>query len=183
MLRLARLYVPSMAVAEEVVQDTWLAVLRGIGGFEGRSSLRGWVFAILLNRARTGGRRERRSVPFASLRRRHDDGRDEPAVDPRRFQGRGDERPGWWALAPSPVEAPGERLEAAETRDAIGRALAALPPRQRETLVLRDVIGLGPEEACAILGVSDGNHRVLLHRARSRMRAALERHLTGDAPA
>jgi RNA polymerase sigma-70 factor (ECF subfamily) len=177
LLRLARSYVPSQAVAEEVVQETWLAVIRGIDGFEGRSSLRTWVFGILLNLARTQGRRERRTLPFASLMRRGPEGRAEPAVEPARFQGRRDERPGWWAAPPARWGDPEEYLEAAETQAALQRAIAALPPRQREALVLRDVLGLPADEACGVLGLSEGNQRVLLHRARAKVRAALEQHI------
>jgi RNA polymerase sigma-70 factor, ECF subfamily len=174
MLRLARGHVPSHAVAEEVVQETWIAVLRGIDGFEGRSSLRSWVIGILLNQARSHGRRERRSLPFASLRRRAEEGGAEPAVDPDRFQGRRDARPGWWAAPPARWADPEDRLETAEARAALRRAIAALPPRQRDTLVMRDVLGLSAEEACTVLGSSEGNQRVLLHRARAKVRAALE---------
>jgi RNA polymerase sigma-70 factor, ECF subfamily len=173
MLRLARAHVPSREVAEEVVQETWLGVLRGIGRFEGRSSLRSWVFAILLNQARTHGRRERRSLPFASLRHRAEDDPG-PAVEPERFQGRRGERPGWWAAPPARWADPEERLDAAETQAALRTAIDALPPRQRECLLLRDVLGMSSEEACSVLGTSEGNQRVLLHRARAKVRAALE---------
>jgi RNA polymerase sigma-70 factor (ECF subfamily) len=166
--------VPSGAVAEEVVQETWLAVLRGIDGFEGRSSLRTWVFGILLNLARSHGRRERRALPFAALRRRSEEGREEPAVPRARFQGRRGERPDWWADPPARWGDPQERLEAAATRAALRGAIEALPPRQREALLLRDVLGLSAEEACSVLGASEGNQRVLLHRARAKVRAALE---------
>ena len=181
LLRLAQVHVPSRSVAEEVVQETWLAVLRGIDRFEGRSSLRTWVFGILLNLARTHGRRERRTLPFAALRERWEARRDEPAVAPGRFQGQEGERPGWWA---APVERwadPEERLEGAEARRVLKEAIAALPPRQREVLVLRDVLGFSAEEACSVLEVSDGNQRVLLHRGRARVRRALESYFGGDA--
>ncbi len=181
LLRLARLHVPSQAVAEEVVQETWLAVLRGLPGFEGRSSLRTWVFSILLNLARTRGQRERRVLPFAALRERWERGG--PAVPPERFQGRGGERPGWWAAPPARWADPHEQLETKAAHAALQAAIGTLPPRQREALVLRDVLGLGAEEACSVMGVSDGNHRVLLHRARSKVRLALERHLAGEAVA
>jgi RNA polymerase sigma-70 factor, ECF subfamily len=177
MLRLARLHVPSHAVAEEVVQETWLAVLAGLPRFEGRSSLRTWVFSILLNLARTRGVRERRVLPFAALRGR----RGEPAVPPERFQGRRGERPGWWAAPPLRWADPHVQLETRATHDALQAAIAALPARQREALVLRDVLGLEPEEACSVIGVSEGNHRVLLHRARAKVRAALERHFAEAA--
>jgi RNA polymerase sigma-70 factor (ECF subfamily) len=179
MLRLARLHVPSHGVAEEVVQETWLAVLRGLDRFEGRASLRSWVFSILLNRARSLGTRERRVLPFASLRERWAE-RGDPGVPPERFQGLGDERPGWWAVPPARWD-PHARLETAEAVAALQAAVAALPPRQREALVLRDVLGLSPEEAASVLGVNDGNQRVLLHRARSHVRNALEDVLGEDA--
>jgi RNA polymerase sigma-70 factor, ECF subfamily len=181
LLRLAQVHVPSRSVAEEVVQETWLAVLRGIDRFEGRSSLRTWVFGILLNLARTHGRRERRTLPFAALRERWEAHRGEPAVAPRRFQGREGERPGWWA---APVERwadPEERLEGAEAQRVLKEAIGALPARQREVLVLRDVLGFSAEEACSVLEVSDGNQRVLLHRGRARVRRALESYFGGDA--
>jgi RNA polymerase sigma-70 factor (ECF subfamily) len=181
LLRLARLHVSSQAVAEEVVQETWLAVLRGIDGFEGRSGLRSWVIGILLNQARRHDRRERRSLPFAALARGSAEGRDEPAVPEHAFQGWNGRRPGWWVVPPARPEAPGERLEAEALRRELTAAIAALPPRQREVITMRDVLGLPAEEVCSVLGVSEGNQRVLLHRARSRVRRRVERHLTGDA--
>jgi len=159
LLRLARLHVPSQEVAEEVLQETWLAVLRGIDGFEGRASLRSWVIGILLNQARQHGRRERRSLPFAALRRERQRA----------------------PLPPARPEAPGERLEAEALRHALTAAIAELPPRQREVLTMRDVIGLPADQVCTVLGVSEGNQRVLLHRARSRVRRKVEGHLTGQA--
>jgi RNA polymerase sigma-70 factor (ECF subfamily) len=180
LLRLARLHVPSHAVAEEVVQDTWLAVFRGLPQFEGRSSLRTWVFAILLNLARTRGRRERRVLPFAALRERWDERGREPAVPSERFQGRRGERPGWWAVPPARWGDPHEQLETAAALAALQSAITDLPPRQREVLVLRDLLGLAADEACNVLGLSDGNQRVLLHRARAKLRAALERHLANQ---
>jgi RNA polymerase sigma-70 factor (ECF subfamily) len=181
LLRLARLHVPSQEVAEEALQETWLAVLRGIDGFEGRSSLRSWVIGILLNQARQHGRRERRSLPFAALRRMGEEGRDEPAVSPMAFQGWNGPRPGWWIVPPSRPEAPGERMEAEALRHALTAAIAELPPRQREVVTMRDVLGLPADEVCAVLGVTEGNQRVLLHRARSRVRRKVEGHLTGQA--
>jgi RNA polymerase sigma-70 factor (ECF subfamily) len=180
LLRLARAHVPSHAVAEEVVQETWLAVLDGIDGFEERSSLRTWVVGILLNQARSHGRRERRSLPFAALRRRAEEGGGGPAVDPDRFQDWRGSRPGWWAEPPSRWDDPEERLAAGEAREALVGAISSLPPRQRDALVMRDVLGFSAEEACAVLGASEGNQRVLLHRARARVRAALEAHLAGE---
>jgi RNA polymerase sigma-70 factor, ECF subfamily len=180
LLRLARLHVPSQAVAEEVVQESWLAVVQGIDRFEGRAALRTWVVSIVLNKARTHGRRERRTLPFASMRRRHEEGRNEPAVDPDRFQRPGEERPGWWATPPARWGDPQAWLDARETREALLRAIASLPPRQREVITLRDVLGWSEAEVCTVLDVTEGNERVLLHRARSKVRAALERHLAPE---
>jgi RNA polymerase sigma-70 factor, ECF subfamily len=180
MLRLARAHVPSHAIAEEVVQDTWLAVLRGLPRFEGRSSLRSWVFSILLNVARTRGKREHRILPFAALRERFAERGGEPAVDPERFQDRHGQRPGWWAAPPARWADPEQRFESAEVQAALLAAIAELPARQREVLVLRDVLGLDSEEACSVLGVTEGNQRVLLHRARSRVRGVLEPQLAGE---
>jgi RNA polymerase sigma-70 factor, ECF subfamily len=176
LLRLALAHVPSRAVAEEVVQETWLAVLRGIDRFEGRSSLRTWITSILLNTARKRGERERRTLPISFLRRRREDGRSEPAVDPDRFQGRRGERPGWWAVPPDRWEEPDERLSRAEAHAVLLDAISRLPARQREVITLRDLSGWSPAEACNALGVSETNQRVLLHRARAKVRAALEDH-------
>jgi RNA polymerase sigma-70 factor (ECF subfamily) len=181
LLRLARLHVPSQEVAEEVVQETWMAVLRGVGGYEGRGPLRSWVIGILLNQARHHGRRERRSLPFAALRRTREEGRDEPAVPPAAFQGWNGQRPGAWVVPPARPAAPEERLDADALRRALTAAIAALPPRQREVITMRDVLGLPAEEVCTVLGVSEGNQRVLLHRARSRVRRGVEGLLTGAA--
>jgi RNA polymerase sigma-70 factor (ECF subfamily) len=180
LLRLALAHVPSRAVAEEVVQDTWLGVIKGIDRFEGRSAVRTWIFQILLNNARTKGVREKRTLPFASLRRRAEEGRDEPAVDPDRFQGRRGEAPGGWARPPAVWSNPEERLASDAARDVMLREIAALPPRQREVLTLRDIQGFSAEEARNALGVSETNQRVLLHRARSKVRAALERHFEAE---
>lgn len=181
LIRLAMTFVPSRAVAEEVVQETWLGVIRGIDRFEGRSSLRTWVFRILVNRARTRGTQESRSVPFSSV---GEPGADEPAVDPDRFLGDGTRWAGHWAVAPrSWAAGPEERLLSRETVAVVETAVAALPPSQREVITLRDIEGWDAAEVCALLGVSDGNQRVLLHRARSRVRAALEVHLDDAAVA
>ena len=180
MLRLARAHVPSHAIAEEVVQETWLGVLRGLPRFEGRSSLRSWVFSILVNVARTRGKREHRILPFAALRERFAERGAEPAVDPERFQDRHGQRPGWWAAPPARWADPAERFETAEVQAALLAAIAELPPRQREVLVMRDVLGLDAEEASSVLGVTEGNQRVLLHRARSKVRGALEPRLAGE---
>ena len=173
-------HVPSRAVAEEVLQDTWLGVINGIDRFEGRSSLRTWIYRILLNNARTRGVRERRTLPFSSLRRRSEEGGDEPAVEPERFQGRRGDAPGGWARPPVEWSSPEEKLSADETRRVMLEAIAALPPRQREVLTMRDLQGLSAEEARNALEVSETNQRVLLHRARSKVRAALERHFEAE---
>jgi RNA polymerase sigma-70 factor (ECF subfamily) len=161
MLRLAMTFVRSHAVAEEVVQDTWLGVLRGIDRFEGRSSLRTWLLAILVNRARTTGERESRSVPV---------GTDEPAVDPSRFGSNG-----MWSDPPEHwTDAVEERIGASALREQIRAALTAMPARQRAVVMLRDVDGLRSDEVCDVLALTPANERVLLHRGRSRLRQALE---------
>jgi len=181
--RLALAHVSSRAVADEVVQDTWLGVIRGIDRFEGRSSLRTWIFQILLNNARTRGRREKRTLPFSFFRGRDEEGRDEPAVEAERFQSRRGDFPGHWARPPVEWESPETRLASDAARTAMLEAISELPPRQREVLTLRDIQGYSAKEACNALGLSETNQRVLLHRARSKVRAALERHFeseTGD---
>jgi RNA polymerase sigma-70 factor, ECF subfamily len=177
MQRVAMGYVRTQAVAEEVVQETWLGVLRGIDRFEGRSSLKTWLFRILVNRARTRGAREHRSLPLSALEAA---GGDEH-VDPDAFLDAGHPAwGGWWASYPCSWEGiPDDRVLARETLVLAREALDALPERQREVLVLRDVIGMEPEEVCEALGISDGNQRVLLHRGRAKVRRALEPHLNG----
>jgi RNA polymerase sigma-70 factor (ECF subfamily) len=175
LLRLALMYVRSTAVAEEVVQDAWLGVLQGIDAFEERASFKTWLFRILVNRARTRGVREGRTVAFADLAEAA--GGHEAAVEPERFVRDGVEA-GHWAVPPrSWGGSPEQRLLDRETLDRVLRAVAALPPAQREVLTLRDIEGLSAEEACNVLGVTDTNQRVLLHRARARVRAALEPYL------
>jgi RNA polymerase sigma-70 factor (ECF subfamily) len=176
LMRLAVAHVPSRAVAEEVVQETWLGVIKGIDRFEGRSALRTWIFQILLNTARTRGEREKRTLPFAYFRRRAEEGRDEPAVDADRFQGRWGEAPGWWARPPAESESIEAHIDDAATREALLRAIADLPPRQRDVITLRDVQGWSSAEVCNTLELSETNQRVLLHRARSKVRSALETH-------
>ena len=173
MLRIAMLYVSSRAVAEEVVQETWLAVLTGLERFEGRSTLKTWLFRILTNKAKTRGQREGRTLPFSALAVDGDE--DGTAVDVDRFLGPDSRYAGHWAAPPRGV--PEERLLAAEVRARIEAAIAALPPNQRAVITLRDVEGLSAEEACNVLGVSETNQRVLLHRARSKVRAAFEQYL------
>jgi RNA polymerase sigma-70 factor (ECF subfamily) len=171
MLRLARLHVPTDSAAEEVVQDTWLAVLKGLAAFRAESSLRTWVYRILLNQAKTRGVRERRTVPFASL---SPDG-EGPSVDPSRFQGPGDPQPGGWRAFPE--EWPEHSLLSREVHDEVRRAVAALPERQRVVVALRDLDGQTAEEVAEVMGISQGNQRVLLHRGRSAVRAHLENYL------
>jgi RNA polymerase sigma-70 factor, ECF subfamily len=164
MLRVATSFVPSRAVAEEVVQDTWLAALRGLSGFEGRSSLRTWLFRILVNRARTTGTREQRSIPVADAG---------PVVDASRFGPDG----AWIAPPEQWIEEAESRLAAGKLAELLHVALDDLPSRQREVVTLRDVEGMSSEEACEVLGISEANQRVLLHRGRSKLRLVLEAEL------
>jgi RNA polymerase sigma-70 factor (ECF subfamily) len=176
MLALARGYVRSPGDAEEVVQEAWLGVLKGLGRFEGRSKLRTWVLQIVANIARDRATHEARSLPFSSL----EEEEGEPLVEPDRFFGAGEPFPGGWRSFPTDWRAlPEERLLARETLDLIERAIDELPSAQRAVITLRDVIGCAADEVCEALGISEGNERVLLHRARARVRARLERHLDG----
>ena len=173
MVRVAQTYVPSRAVAEEVVQETWIAVMRGIEGFEGRSSLKTWIFRILANVAMRRGERESRSVPFSALAAAEDTG--EPSVDPDRFLPADHELfPGHWAVMPARWPTPEEGLLAGETRGVIARAIEELPKAQRTVIALRDVEGWSSEEVCEALEITAGNQRVLLHRARATVRTAIE---------
>ena len=176
MLAVARHYVKTRAVAEEVVQEAWLGVLNGIDRFEGRSSLRTWILRILVNTAKTRGAREARTVPFASLAPEGD----EHAVDPERFRSADDPFPGHWRAYPGNWQRlPDEALAERETLDVVLATIHQLPPPQRIVITMRDIQGCDPEEVCDALDVSEGNQRVLLHRARSKVRSALERHLDG----
>jgi RNA polymerase sigma-70 factor (ECF subfamily) len=171
LLRVAQGYVSNPTAAEEAVQDTWIGVLRGLPSFEGRSSLRTWIFRILVNQAITRGVRESRSVPFSSL------GDDEAAVDPERFL-----PGGAWASPPQPLDGiPEDVLLSAEARARVLAAIAELPPQQRQVITLRDVEGWSSAEVRDALDLSEGNQRVLLHRARSRVRARLEEYLSEAA--
>lgn len=177
MLRMALAHVGSRAVAEEVVQDAWLTLLQSLVRFEYRSSLRTWLLGIVVNLARSRARAERRSHPLP-------EGADTPSVDPSRFLPA--DHPRWphhWAAEPVPWTTPEEALLAGETRRIILEAVDALPPAQREVLVLRDIEGIPAAEACNILGLTDTHQRVLLHRARSRVRAAVERYLAATETA
>jgi RNA polymerase sigma-70 factor (ECF subfamily) len=173
-LRVARLYVSSPATAEEVAQETWLAVLNGIDRFEGRSTLKTWIFRIVTNIARTRGQRDARSIPFSSL----GEETSEPAVDPDHFAPAGERWAGHWKSYPERWDTlPEERLVGAETRARVQRAIDRLPLTQRQVITLRDVEGWEPEEVCSALEISETNQRVLLHRARSKVRQALEGYL------
>jgi RNA polymerase sigma-70 factor (ECF subfamily) len=173
MLRLARTHVSTQASAEEIVQETWLAVIRGLDRFEGRSSLRTWVFRILTNQAKTRGVREARIVPWSSVVPEEQG----PTVDPDRFRGPDDRWPGGWTVEgrPSAWEpSPESSAIAGEIRDRLAVALAELPERQRVVVSLRDVHGLSSDEVCDALGITTANQRVLLHRGRAGLRASLE---------
>jgi RNA polymerase sigma-70 factor, ECF subfamily len=182
LLRVAVAIVGTRAVAEEVVQETWLGFLTGLDRFEGRASLKTWLFRILTNSAKTRAARERRSVPFSALAAAEASA-DERAVDADRFLPADHDRwPGHWTSPPrSWADTPERRLLGAETRRVVTDAIERLPEAQRVVITLRDVAGWSGEEVCAALAVSDGNQRVLLHRARSRVRAALEDYLTASA--
>jgi RNA polymerase sigma-70 factor, ECF subfamily len=170
MRRVARMFVSSDAVADECVQEAWLGVLQGIDRFEGRSSLRTWIFRILVNIAKTRGQREGRSVPFATLA---GDDLDRPTWDPSAF-----DTPGAWTSLPFDWRGlPEDRVEGHETLTVIGRAIESLPPMQAEVIRLRDVLGWSSEEVRNALDLTDTNQRVLLHRARAKVRAAVEEHL------
>ena len=160
LLRLARAYVPNEAVAEEAVQDTWMGVVRGVDRFEGRSTFKTWLFRILVNRARSAGTREHRDLSLTD---------NQPAVDPSRF-----DAAGAWARPLESWADTDDRLVAATWTRCLGDALSGLPPRQREIVILRDVEGLASGDVCDVLGISEGNQRVLLHRGRSRLRSVLE---------
>ncbi len=179
--RVARLYVSNRAVADDVVQDTWVGVIQGIWAFEGRSSLRTWIFRILINRAKTRAVREGRTVPFAGVGA-DDGGGPEAAVSPERF------RPadhlteaGHWTSPPRDLATSSEgRLLSREAGERLQKAIDALPLNQRIVLTLRDIEGCSTEEVCNALGIRETNGRVLLHRARARVRAALEPYLGGE---
>ena len=167
MLRLASSFVPNVDVAEEVVQDTWVGVLRGIDGFEGRSSFRTWLFRILVNRARTAGARERRTIAVGDTEAVSGT---EAAVAASRFDGGGS-----WASPPERwIEEVEDRLEAGKLAGFLRTAIGDLPERQRQVVTLRDIEGLTSEEVCSVLEISESNQRVLLHRGRSRLRQAIE---------
>jgi RNA polymerase sigma-70 factor (ECF subfamily) len=179
LLRLAMAYVSDHSVAEEVVQETWIGVMEGLGRFEGRSSLKTWIFRILTNKAKTRGVRESRHVSFSTVGALDEDA-DEPAVDPSQFRTTG-HWAGYWSSYPQPWdEDTPEKLALSKEGGAfLEKAIGDLPPNLRQVLVLRDVEGLDSKEVCAMLAVSEANQRVLLHRARSRVRRALEKYVQG----
>ncbi len=176
MERVARSYVDSDAVAEDIVQETWLAIVTGIDRFEGRSGLGTWIFSILTNQAKTHHTRERRALPLSSIVTGQDDA---SAVDPDRFQKDDEAWPGHWATPPRPWQRPERRLLSLEAREQFKAALTQLPDRQRVIVMLRDIDGLSAEEVCDLLELSQENQRVLLHRGRSRLRAVLEAYFEG----
>ena len=181
MVRFAETFVSSRAIAEEVAQEAWLGVLKGLDRFEGRSSLKTWIFKIAANIARTHASRESRCLPVSSLAET-DARRAEPSVDPHRFLQPDHARyPGHWARGPAAWETPEERLLSGETRGVVLTAIERLSPAQRLVVTLRDIEGWTADEACQALEVSESNQRVLLHRGRSKVRAALERHLSPAA--
>jgi RNA polymerase sigma-70 factor, ECF subfamily len=176
--RLARSLGATDAVAEEIVQETWLGLLHGLDRFEERASLKTWLFTILKNQAVQRAVREKRTVPFSSYAR-EGEGRSAPDVDPGRFQGEDGNWPGHWAVAPRPWEQPDRRLASMEARAEIRRAMAGMPERQQVVVALRDVEGMTSEEVCELLDISEANQRVLLHRGRSAVRNALEGYVDG----
>jgi RNA polymerase sigma-70 factor, ECF subfamily len=181
MLRVAQIYVSSRAVAEEVIQETWIGVIKGIDRFEGRSSLKTWVFGILTNTAKRRAEREGRAIPLSALEPTRVP---EASVDAERFLDAEHPRwPGHWASAPTSWAAlPEERLLGKETRQLVAGAIDSLPASQRAVISLRDVESWGSDEVCNVLGLSETNQRVLLHRARSKVRRELERYLDEGSP-
>ena len=176
MLAVAQHHVRTRAVAEEVAQEAWLGVLKGLDRFEGRSSLKTWILRILVNTAKTRGVRESRTVPYSSLAPEGE----EPAVEPERFRGPQDPFPGHWRAYPGDWHRlPEQALTEGETLRVVIGAIEQLPPAQRMVIALRDIQGCSSEEVCDVLDVSEGNQRVLLHRARSKVRSALEGHFDG----
>lgn len=176
LVRVARMYVASHAVSEEVVQETWLGVLKGLDKFEGRCSLKTWIFQILINRAKTRGEREGRMIPFSAMFDAQSDP-GEPAVDPSQFNENDPEWPGGWVTQPRDWgKTPEQTLLSQELRTVMQSAIETLPPNQKEVITLRDVQGWTSEEVCNVLGVSETNQRVLLHRARSKVRQILDQY-------
>jgi RNA polymerase sigma-70 factor, ECF subfamily len=181
MLRLARSFVSTNASAEEVVQDAWVAVIRGIDGFEGRSSLKKWIFKIVVNTAKKRGIRESRTVPFGSLLA-EDEG---PTVEPDRFRTANDPYPGHWKPGQKPQRwsEPENAVERAEVAKIIAQVLSELPDRNRILITLRDMEGYSSEEVCELLDISPGNQRVILHRSRAAVRGKLEEYFAATQEA
>lgn len=175
MVRLALMYVHDSAVAEDVVGEAWLGVLKGLPHFEGRSSLKTWMCRIVMNIAKTRAQREGRFVPFSALVA-EEVAADEPAVEPSRFRTSAPSL-GHWAAPLESWTDPDERLFAGDVRAYLERLIERLPPMQRQVITLRDIEGLSAEEVCNMLELSETNQRVLLHRARSKVRRALEDYL------
>jgi len=176
LLRAARAYVSTRESAEDVVQETWLAVIRGINRFEGRSSLRTWVYRIMINTAKSHGVKDKRTVPMTDLTPENAG----PTVDPARFRGPGDPYPGHWKEFPPQWPTVETEVESRQMRDRIEEAIGRLPARQRIVITLRDVVSYSADEVCALLEISAANQRVLLHRARAAVRADLESYFTAD---
>jgi RNA polymerase sigma-70 factor (ECF subfamily) len=181
MRRVARTFVRSDAVADEVVQEAWLGALRGLDRFEGRAALKTWLFRIVANIARTHAVREARALPFSALEVEREAESHEPAVAPERFQGPDGRFPGGWTSFPLPwSNEPEAALLSAEARRLVDAAIATLPTGQRLVITLRDVEGWDASEVCSVLELSETNQRVLLHRARAKVRAAIENYVTKD---
>jgi len=173
MVRVARLYVGTLSAAEEVAQEAWLGVLQGLARFEGRCTLKAWIFAIVANCAKSRGARDKRTIPMSSLAQDDEGG---ASVEPDRFLDDGHPRwPGHWSQPPEAWNE--DALVSHETLEAIASAMEKLPPMQRAVMTMRDVEGLGSDETCQVLGLSEANQRVLLHRARSKVRKALESYM------
>jgi RNA polymerase sigma-70 factor, ECF subfamily len=177
MARVARSIVSTRASADEVVQDAWLAVIQGVSRFEGRSSLKTWVYRILVNTAKRRALREGRQISLSPVAGEDDT----PTVDPARFGGPGDRFPGHWVAFPAPWPSPEQDMLAGEVLARVEAALAELPERQRVVITLRDVEGYSPDEVSSILEISAANQRVLLHRARAFVRGKLEEYFVASA--
>jgi len=181
LMRMAMIYVRDRSVAEDVVQETWIGFLESLTRFEGRASIKTWIFRILINSAKKRLRRDRRSIPFSSLGTEDLDP-SEPMVDPERFLGPAHSRwpHHWRSTPPNWGDMPESRLVSGETIGIVRRAIESLAPAQREVITLRDVEGWTSDEVCNVLGISDTNQRVLLHRARSKVRRELEKYLDDE---